>query len=384
MEREWYIRGGTVYHADGEKEVQPLIHIKGDRIVSVQEAAGPPEQADVLQLEDDDVILPGFIDIHIHGAYGHDVMDGEAASLEAMSRKLLQEGVTSFLGTTITSEEEATVQALRTLGAFETGEGASLLGIHLEGPFINPVQAGAQPLEAIHEPDVGLFQKWQEAADGQIRVVTFAPEQPGGLELLDYLAATGVTASIGHSDAGYDVIQEGEKRGLKHATHLFNGMRGLHHREPGVVGSVYLSSTLKAELILDHIHVGPEAAALSWKVLGADRLMLITDAMRGKGLGDGTFDLGGQPVYIHGKEARLEDGTLAGSVLTMDEAVRHALTFPGISWHDIVKMTSANQVASLGLMDQLGAVKKGYRADIAVMKPDGSVKAVICRGGRSV
>ncbi|WP_084007442.1 N-acetylglucosamine-6-phosphate deacetylase [Salisediminibacterium beveridgei] len=380
MTNSMYIQGGTLYHADGSEIKHPLIEIRDGKVVSVTTAIEAPSDADVFHVADDDVILPGMIDLHIHGSYGADVMDGTNEALAMMSRTLPKEGVTAYLATTITDEEQTIEQALKNVAGYYHDRGAELLGVHLEGPFISPLQAGAQPKEAIRQPDAATFRRWQQLADGYIRLVTFAPEEEGGLELLDAMTDLGVISSIGHSHATYDVIQEAEKRGLTHATHLFNGMRPLHHREPGVVGSIYLSKQLKAELIFDGVHVSPEVARLSWQILGSDRLMLITDAMRGKGLGDGDFELGGQPVAIRNREARLSDGTLAGSVLTMDQAVRHALKLPGIQWTDIVKVTSYNQAKSLKIDDRKGALKPGYDADIVVMTQDGTVKNTWCKG----
>ncbi len=380
MHKEFYLKGGTAF-LDGESAVRdPLIKISSGRIESVQEHGEAPSGTPIYRAGENDVILPGFIDIHIHGANGADTMDGDPDALRTIADFLPQEGVTSFLATTITSNPDITERALQTAGAYHSDTGAELLGIHLEGPFISRKQAGAQPVEHITPPDVELFKRWQKLAENRIRLVTLAPEEPNGLDLLKHFRETGVIGSVGHSHASYEEMQEALENGLSHATHLFNGMRPLHHREPGVVGSIYLSSSIKAELILDGIHVRPEVARLSHQVLGSDRLILITDAIRGKGLGNGTFDLGGQEVSIHEGEARLSDGTLAGSVLKMDEAVRRLLTFPAVTWPDVVKMTSQNAAASLGLHDRKGKLAEGYDADIVIMSEDGHVIKTFCRG----
>lgn len=380
MTESTYIQGGTLYHADGSDVQKPLIEFRDGQIKSVTENGTPPAGANIIYAADDDVILPGFIDLHIHGSHGADVMDATAEALSMMSRTLPKEGVTAYLATTITAEEEQIEKALVNAGNYQFDAGAELLGVHLEGPFISTEQAGAQPKDAIRLPDAALFKKWQALAKDQIRLVTFAPEEEGGMELLETMTATGVVGSIGHSQATYEVIKEAEAKGLTHATHLFNRMRPLHHREPGVVGSIYLSDQLKAELIFDGIHVSFDVALLSWQVLGSERMMFITDAMRGKGLEDGDFELGGQPVTIRSGEARLSDGTLAGSVLTMDRAVRNALRFPNVTWQDIVKMTSWNQAQSLQLTDRLGAVRPGFDADVVVLTKNGHVKNTWCKG----
>ncbi|ADH97727.1 N-acetylglucosamine-6-phosphate deacetylase [Salisediminibacterium selenitireducens] len=380
MKNKIYIQGGTVYNADGAPIRQPLITVNSGIIEQITEGGEPPEGADVLRLDGDDVILPGFIDIHIHGSHGADVMDATPEALATISRSITNEGVTSFLATTITAPAASIEEALQQVASSEGTDGARCLGVHLEGPFINAKQAGAQPVGAILDPDAGQFKHWQALSGNQIRIATIAPERPGGAELVQALADSGVIGSIGHSDASSADVRAAEQDGLRHATHLFNGMRGLHHREAGVVGGVMLSDNLKAELILDHVHVSPDAARVAYQALGANRLMLITDAMRGKGLGDGVFDLGGQEVTIEGKEARLKNGALAGSVLTMDEAVRNARSTFNASWHDIARMTSYNQAESLGLTGTKGTIQTGADADLTVMSRTGFIKHTIIGG----
>lgn len=380
MSNSIHIQGGTVYNADGAPIRQPLITVTDGVIERITEGGEAPEGADVLRLDEDDVILPGFIDIHIHGSHGADVMDATPEALSTISRSITNEGVTAFLATTITAPGASIEAALRNLATLDGTDGAQCLGVHLEGPFINALQAGAQPVDAIIDPDAQTFATWQALSGNRIRIATIAPERPGGTELLQALTDTGVIGSIGHSDATSGDVKAAETDGLRHATHLFNGMRGLHHREAGVVGGVMLSDALKAELILDHVHVSPDAARVAYRALGAERLMLITDAMRGKGLGNGVFDLGGQEVTIQGKEARLKNGSLAGSVLTMDEAVRNARDTFDASWHDIARMTSFNQAESLGLAGTKGTVQTGADADLTVMSRTGFIKHTIIGG----
>ncbi|WP_078594318.1 N-acetylglucosamine-6-phosphate deacetylase [Evansella clarkii] len=380
MGSTFYIYGGKAF-IDGEASLnRPLIKISQGKIETVAQNSLPPEGATVYKLRDDEVILPGFIDIHIHGANGADTMDGTNEALSTIAQFLPGEGVTSFLATTITSSVEETSLALKTAGQYKSESGAELLGVHLEGPFINPEQAGAQPSVHIVPPDLELFKEWQKISGNSIRIVTFAPEEKNGQELMKHLYETGVIGSVGHSDAAFTVMQEAEENGLSHATHLFNRMRPLHHREPGVVGSVYLSDKIKAELILDEIHVSPEVSHLSYQVLGSDRLILISDAIRGKGLAEGEYDLGGQKVTISNREARLEDGSLAGSVLHMDHAVRNALKFRNISWSDIVKITSLNAAKSLQIDHRKGRIAEGCDADIVILSHDGHVEKTFCRG----
>jgi N-acetylglucosamine-6-phosphate deacetylase len=245
----------------------------------------------VLELSQEHTIVPGFIDVHIHGAGGADTMDSTPDALTTMASVLPSEGTTAFLATTITQEKQKINQALQNVALYReqhnTPGKAEVIGVHLEGPFINEKRAGAQPPSDIIHPDVLLFQEWQLISGGAIKLVTLAPEKEKGLELVKYLSETGVIASIGHSDATYYEVEEAVQAGASQVTHLFNGMRGLHHREPGVAGAALLLDELKVEMIADGIHVRPEMIKLALQAKGMDGMLLITDSMRAKCLKNG-------------------------------------------------------------------------------------------------
>ncbi|PEJ56220.1 N-acetylglucosamine-6-phosphate deacetylase [Bacillus sp. AFS002410] len=311
------------------------------------------------------VIIPGMIDIHIHGAYDVDAMDADPNTMVTMSNKMMKEGVTTFFPTTMTQSKENIENALKSLK--EAKElGAHFEYIHLEGPFVNKNKAGAQPLEYIINPDVELFKKWQEASGGLIKLVTYAPEVEGAKELEAELQRTNVIGTVGHSDA---VSADFEGRNIFHATHLYNQMRPMHHREVGTVGHVLLDERVMVELIPDGIHIHPDMVKLAYRLKGAKKISVITDAMRAKGLNDGKYELGGQPVFVANKSARLEDGTLAGSILKMDEAFRNIMKFTGCTPEEAVQMTSINQAEEFGLTHK-GALKPGKDADFVQMTPE--------------
>ncbi|WP_082233239.1 N-acetylglucosamine-6-phosphate deacetylase [Halobacillus massiliensis] len=329
-------------------------------------------------------LVPGFIDVHIHGAGGYDVMDATSEALEGITKQLPAEGTTSFLATTMTQSSENISCALKNAASFiekqyEDGS-AEVLGVHLEGPFIAKNKAGAQPLEHISSPSISQFNLWQKESGGTIRLVTLAPEVEGGLELIEHLTKSGVTASIGHSEATYIQVEKAVEKGARHITHLFNQMSGLHHREPGVVGAALLNDKLKVEMIVDYVHSRPEAVKLAYQNTHAARTILITDAMRAKCLPEGTYDLGGQQVEVQGKEARLKDGTLAGSILTLDEAVRNMKSNLNLSLEDIVKITSSNAAEQLNVIDRKGSIAEGKDADLVIMDENFEVIMTLCRG----
>lgn len=336
----------------------------------------------VMKIQSDNLILPGFIDVHIHGVAGADVMDGTTEALATMTKSLPQEGTTSFLATTITQSEEAIAEAVSNVAAFmkEDYTGAEILGIHLEGPFINPIQAGAQPRDNVLNPSIRLFDKWQTLAEGNIRLVTFAPEENNGYEFVNYLSGSGVIPSIGHSNATYKEVRKAIQMGLTHATHLYNAMSPLHHREPGVVGAVLLHDEIMAEIIFDGIHVREEMVQLAYNSKGSRKIQLITDSIRAKCLRNGKYDLGGQEVTLKDGEARLANGTLAGSALKMNDAVRRAQRLEHCGLHDLVCISSKNAAKELGVDDRKGTLAIGKDADIVVLDSECNVQKTFCRG----
>ena len=307
-------------------------------------------------------IIPGMIDIHIHGGYTVDAMDADPQKLLAFSEDLLQEGVTSFFATTMTQSKDNIAKAL---AAVPKGVelGANIAGVHLEGPYVNVEKAGAQPHEYIIPPDVNQLKEWNELANGMIKLVTFAPEKDEDQSFQSYMQQHQIVGSAGHTDVTYDELVE---KKVTHFTHLYNQMKGLHHREPGTVGYALLDEQAYVELIVDGIHVHPEMVRLVYKMKGADRICVITDAMRAKGLPDGRYELGGQPVSLKNETVTLDDGTLAGSALTMDNAFRNIMQFTGCSIEEAVKMTSVNQAEEFNLT-QKGAIAPTKDSDFVLM-----------------
>ncbi|WML45958.1 N-acetylglucosamine-6-phosphate deacetylase [Neobacillus sp. PS3-40] len=328
--------------------------------------------------------IPGFIDVHIHGVSGADAMDATTEALETMTSSLPGEGTTSLLATTMTQSEKQIEDALVNAGDFiqkyQSPGKAEILGIHLEGPFVNPVKAGAQPLQHMVNPTIELFKRWETLSNKNIKLVTLAPEQPGGLEMIRYLKASGIIASIGHSDATYEEVLTAIDAGANHVTHLFNQMTGLHHREPGVVGAALLHDELMAEVIVDGVHVRPEIIKLAYKQKRKEGLILITDSMRAKCLKNGHYDLGGQEVTVGDGKAVLHDGTLAGSILRLGQAVKNISAFTGCSLGDAIEMASVNPAKQLNIYDRKGSINIGKDADIVILDENHEVFMTFCRG----
>ena len=331
----------------------------------------------------DGVVLPGFIDEHIHGAGGADAMDGTEEALQTISEYVAKEGTTGFLATTMTQSPENIGKALKNVKTVrEKGEykGAEVLGVHLEGPFISPKHVGAQPLEYVAKPAPETFDKYNEISGGNIKVVTLAPEVEGGLDLVKHLAKIGVVASIGHTGAKFSDVEAAVAAGATNVTHTYNAQTPLHHREAGVVGAAMLIDELNCEMICDTIHVSVPAIKIFVKNKPHDKFTLITDAMRAKGMPDGLSELGGQQVFVKNGEARLSDGTLAGSVLKMNVAVKNLVEKVGVSFTDAVDFASANPAKNLGLYDERGSIEVGKRADFAVMDKDYNILCTVIGG----
>ncbi|MBT2693603.1 N-acetylglucosamine-6-phosphate deacetylase [Bacillus sp. ISL-55] len=379
-----FLMNARVLTQDGMIE-KGYIYIKDGKIAETGLASSLPHyQADIIELPEDSTVVPGFIDVHIHGAGGADTMDGTTEALTTMASILPEEGTTSFLATTITQDQKAIIKALENAAHYishhNTPGKAEVLGLHLEGPFINESRKGAQPAEHIITPDIELFARMQKASGNNIRLVTLAPEKENGFELIAYLAENEVIASVGHSDATYGQMAEAVKAGATHVTHLFNGMRGMHHRDPGVAGAALLFDELKIEMIADGIHVVPEMLDLSIRAKGTDGVILITDSMRAKCLKNGSYDLGGQEVSVADGKALLADGTLAGSILKMKDSLKNMMEFTGISLEEAVKLASENPARQLKIFNRKGSIASGKDADLVVLDSNHEVSMAFCRG----
>ena len=329
------------------------------------------------------ICTPGFIDIHTHGSDGRDTMDGTVESLQIMADFVVTHGTTAFLPTTMTASPERILQSLKALDAIMKSKhsGAQILGTHLEGPFINVAAKGAQNEIYIQAPTIENFKRITGDYMHVARTITLAPEIEGARELVPYLAAHGIMPIIGHTKATYDQARESFGWGIRHTTHLFNAMTGLHHREPGVVGAALEDSMVTVELIADMIHIHPAVIRTVIAAKGPQQIALVTDSMSAAGLKDGQYDLGGQAVFVKGEEARLADGTLAGSIITQDIALRN-LAAHGIDLGTILQMLTATPAHILGIDAHKGVIRAGMDADLTLLSADLNVEAVYIAGER--
>lgn len=342
--------------------------------------------AERVSLPEGTVVLPGFLDEHIHGAGGADAMDGSEHALSVIADTLAAEGTTGFCATTMTCAEGDIVRALSAVKSYrerDREEGAELLGAHLEGPFIAEAHRGAQAAEHVVPPSISLFEKFRIASGDSIRIVSLAPEKEGAEELITHLVKRGIVCSIGHTGAKYADVLLAVKAGATHVTHTYNAQSPLHHREIGTVGSALLLDDLVCELICDTIHVSVPAIRLLLKCKGTEGLILITDAMRAKGMGEGESELGGQKVFVKNGEARLADGTLAGSVLKMNVALKNLVEKAGVPLEKAAECATLNPARALGLDGERGSIAPFKRADFAVLDPSFNVLATY-RGGRRI
>lgn len=354
--------------------------------VGTRADVGIPANARVLDFGDA-VLAPGLIDIHIHGGAGHDVMEGSDESLAAVERLMTTHAVTSYCPTTVTAPIDVTLRSLDALGkavgrtASRNGDGtrARPLGVHFEGPFLSHAKRGVHPPTLLQPASRGLFERMWQAADGRVSVMTIAPEIEGALTLIGEASRRGICVSLGHSDAELPQARAAIKAGARHATHTFNAMRPLDHRDPGLLGAVLTDRTMTADIIVDGIHVDPVMVDLFLRAKGVEGAVLITDGISATGMPDGTYMLGGFAVQVH--DGRCEfDGRLAGSVLTLDRAVRNTMLFTGTSLQNAIRMASFNPASVLGIEKRKGNLSVGSDADIAVLTPAGEVVRTIVGG----
>lgn len=337
---------------------------------------------DYQEVENEEVIdvagktlVPGFIDVHSHGGYGYDTMDADPEIISKMTYKMLEEGITSYFPTTMTQSDENIENAL--VAVKEAKESNPMIqGIHLEGPFVSLEHKGAQPGEFMGIADAEKMKKWNELSGGNIRLVTYAPELGDVSAFEKYCEENDIVLSAGHTGATYEQLSDSK---ASHVTHLFNGQLGLHHREIGTAGFGLLEDDVYTEMIVDGFHITPKMVKLAYKAKDKDHILLITDSMRAKGIGEGESELGGQKVIVKDNQARLENGSLAGSVLTFNDAFKNMIEFTGCSIGEAVRMSSVNQAHEFGL-DKKGHLKKAYDADILVLDENLTVSKTILGG----
>lgn len=336
--------------------------------------------------EDGQILLPGFIDQHIHGADNSDAMDGSVDALVKIAKAIAKEGTTSFLATTMTQSPENISNALNAVKQYKQiapEEGAKVLGVHLEGPFISTKHIGAQPLDYVASPSVETFKKYDEISGNSIKIVSLAPEVEGASQLITYLNERGVVASVGHADASYTDMEKAVKNGLTNVTHTYNCQKPLHHRDVGTVGSAYLFDELNCEIICDLIHLSIPAIKLVIKNKPHDKVTLITDSMRAKYLPDGISELGGQEVIVKNGEARLNNGALAGSILKMNNAIKNLVLSCNVKFTDAVDFATANPAKNLGIFDKVGSIEVGKNADFTILDEEFEVCLTV-RDGKTI
>ena len=375
--QSYIIKGAKVY-LEQNFEYRDIVVING--VIKVVAEDIKLSQYNLPQLEflSSDYIIPGFIDIHIHGSKGADVMDADVSALDTISESIYSQGVTSYLATTMTATDEHITKTMSSVAKYDSmthQNRAKIVGIHLEGPFISPGKIGAQNPNYLQEARIDSLAKWYNTSNNLIKKITIAPEIQGAKGVIGYCNKHNIISSIGHTSCTMAQTLQAIDSGCSHATHLFNAMTGIDHRKPGAAMALLMSKKILAELIVDGIHLHPDTVKFTYDIKGSDNIALVTDAMSAQSAGEGLFDLGGQKVIVKNGEARLENGVLAGSVLTMNKAFENMIKFSNCSLHDAVKMSSTNQAKSLGLLK--GQIREGFAAEFVVLDKNYQLKQVI-------
>ncbi|WP_025745897.1 N-acetylglucosamine-6-phosphate deacetylase [Kallotenue papyrolyticum] len=328
------------------------------------------------------IVTPGFVDVHTHGGGGYNLQTTDAQEILAYARWAPRTGTTAFLVAVVGVPHALPEAQLRAaVAAIEQGSpAAEPLGIHLEGPYMNPARRGAHDPSWLRQPTPAETEQILALAQGHLRLITLAPELPGADALIQRLAAAGVTVSIGHTDATYEQAAAAIPLGITHATHCFNAMRPLHHREPGALGAIVEHEQVLGELIADGVHVHPAVARILLRALGPERAIIVTDALACAGVPDAVFEFNGQPARVVDGVARLADGTITGSVLTMDQALRNLVQIVGVPLPQAVGMLTRNPARSAGVAARKGRLAPGYDADLLIFDAQLELQATICRG----
>ncbi|WP_407082105.1 N-acetylglucosamine-6-phosphate deacetylase [Photobacterium leiognathi] len=340
-----------------------------------------PLDCDVTELEGQ-TLVPGFIDIHIHGRAGADVMDATPQALQTIADALPKTGVVAWVGTTVTAPWQDIINALQQVREFcqqPKQVGAKLLGSFLEGPYFTEAYRGSHPTQYLQAPSIAALAELKEVAGDSLIRVALAPEYQGSDEAIQWLTAKGIKTSIAHTSANFEQVTTAHQHGADCGVHLFNGMSGLHHREPGCAGAVLFHDML-AELIADGIHVHPVMMQLAYRMKGYQQLALITDCMRAGGLSDGKYQLGAQMITVTNGEARTDDGSLAGSTCSLDQALRNMIMLAGVPEWEAVQMATSVPAKYVGIDDKLGFIKPGYNASFALLDPQFQIQATLIDG----
>ena len=324
-------------------------------------------------------MIPGRVDIHFHGCMGADMCDGTKEALDIITKYEASIGVTSVCPATMTIAKDELLNVMKNAGDYTYNGGAHLVGINMEGPFISASKKGAQAEENILHCDYEYFCRLQKAAKGLIKLVDLAPEEPGAMEFIEK-AKDEVVISLAHTASDYDTAKEAIQRGASHATHLYNAMPPLNHRNPGVIGAVRDSETCHAELICDGVHIHPSVIRATFAMFGAKRMILISDSMRATGLNDGDYTLGGQPVKVKGNLATLHDGTIAGSATNLMDCVRFVVKKVGLPFETAVMCASENPAKEIGIFHEVGSISAGKKADFVLLDKDLNIVSVYVDG----
>jgi N-acetylglucosamine-6-phosphate deacetylase len=343
--------------------------IEGGKIKEIIKGGSKePKNIGTLEIIDGkgNLLIPGMIDVHIHGARGFDMMDGTVESVEEVSRSCASAGCTSFLATSVTSSLErllGMIEAVKKVIGKEPG--AKIAGMHLEGPYLHPKRKGMQNEAYLRHPDIAEMQKILEVGGNLIKMVTIAPELPGGFELISFLKEKGIIVAIAHSEANYDQAKNAFSLGASHITHCFNAMRPIHHRDPGLIVAAFEDEKVSLQAIVDDVHLHPAIVRLMYRIKGPEKMVLVTDAMQAMGMGDGKYNFGGHEVEVKNGVATLNDGTLASSTVTMNEALEKTVNC-GIPLAEAVKMATKTPADILGLASK-GRVSEGADADLVLI-----------------
>jgi len=372
------IRGGRVI-TPLEVFEQADVLIEGGRILAVGPGLAAAAAGERIEAEGH-IVAPGLVDIHVHGSAGHDTMDATREAIEGMARYFASRGVTAFCPTTMTVPAEEIMASVRAVHECQQHpvEGAQPLGVHLEGPYIDAAKKGAQPPQ--HVRTAGDLDYRGFFSLGNIRLVSLAPEFEENRELITFARARGVAVAVGHSSASYEQVVEAVKLGVSQSTHTFNQMEGIHHRKPGTVGAALMLDEIYAQFIADGVHLHPAIVKMIVHLKGPDRAVLITDAIRGAGMPDGEYELGGQPITVKEGAVRLADGALAGSCLTMDQGVRNIAAFTGRPLAECLRMATLTPARAIGVAHRKGSIEPGKDADIVILTPDLEVAATVAMG----
>src|SRR5580704_10054459 len=362
---------GTRLHGES------MIVVEDGRIAAIESRDGTEVPSGAAELAFPAATLaPAFFDVHIHGAAGHDIMEATPEALSTMGRFLAARGTGAFLATTVSAPLDATLRSLQGLARLiERADGkgeAKAVGIHLEGPFLSHSKRGAHPSNRLLAPDIAVFDRMYEAAEGQVRLITLAPELPGAAELAGHAASRGVRVSVGHSDASAADTRRAMAAGATSATHTYNAMRAMDHKDPGILEVVLTTDELFAELICDGIHNMPELVRLWWRAKGPERAILVTDAMSATGMPDGEYQLGDFPVNVAHGRATIGNA-LAGSVLTLDRALANFIKFTGASIEQALRLLSTNPAAMSGLAHRAGSLASGKSANLVAIDAGGKL-----------